>query len=86
MTKKTQREVFLSMTIIGSFLTLFLLLFGAIWAVQAAPQVFAELGAGNRTGLAERVTKIFPISLGGGPVFCSTLASYWRYHRLAFTK
>jgi len=86
MTKSTQRELFLATTIVGLFLTIPLIMFGVISSVQVTPEVLAEIGRRDGSALALRAKTVLPVSGVGGLIFIGTLASYRRYHRLAFPK
>jgi UPF0716 family protein affecting phage T7 exclusion len=84
MNRKTQRDLFLLLTVIGTFLTLMLMILSGLFAMQMAREVLAELGRGNRTVLATCARRLFPIWFDGGLILLGTIYSYRRYYRLAF--
>ncbi len=86
MSKRAQRELFLLTTIVGLFLTLPLILFGALCSVRVAPEVLGEIGRRDGNALAMRAKSVLPESVVVSLVFIGTVFSYRRYHQLAFPK
>jgi hypothetical protein len=86
MINKAKLNLFLLMTIVGAFFTFWLLLLAGLWSLQNAPTFFADISRADWRTLSDRLRDILPASALGSFVLVATLASYHRYHRLAFPK
>ena len=86
MSNKAKLNLFLLMTIVGAFVTFGLLLLGGLWSLQNAPAFLAEISRADWQSLAGRSRNLLPASALGSVVLVATLASYRRYHRLAFPR
>lgn len=80
--KTAQRDLFLVLTIVGSFICTILVLLGGVYLLKVRRQITSDLAAGNLNGLLNHFQSIGPISFGGGLVFLATFFSYRRYQRL----
>ena len=84
MSSKTQRDAFLLLTVIGSFLCLALIALGAFLVIEERHSIISEIATGDGNALIGRVQSNMPLSVFASSVFVGTWFSYRRYHKLTF--
>jgi hypothetical protein len=82
MCPKSQRDLLLVLTIIGSSICLLLIVWGIFLVADDFPSISAEVVSGNYKALLTRARWNLPQSVFSGIVFIGTWLSYRRYHKL----
>ena len=85
MSKRMQRDLFLMLTVIGSFLSLSIIFLGVAVTEHSAHQIMTEITRRDTNALIAITKSMLPLSVLGGGVFVGTWVSYRRYQKLGFS-
>jgi hypothetical protein len=86
MSTKPQCDLFLLLTIIGSFLCMALMFLAGMFLLEERREIFAEIARGDMEALLSHLKQFGLLPFAGGFVFVGTFFAYRRYQKLLATK